>query len=80
MKCHVNHSFDRIREPTRFGIALNLIFPKLSSLNMRGFDHATILSPVFTVSARNAWHNDPLLCPKYDEKRVADDESRCSRK
>ena len=38
-------SSDRIREPTRFGIALNVIFPKLSSLNMRGFDHATILSP-----------------------------------
>ena len=35
---------NRIREPTRFGKAL---FPKLSSLNMRGFDHATILSPGF---------------------------------
>ena len=31
----------------RFGKALNLIIPKLSSLNMRGFDHATILSPSF---------------------------------
>ena len=28
---------------------------------MRGFDHATILSPVSTVSARNAWHNDLLF-------------------
>ena len=32
--------------------------PKISSQNMRGFDHATILSPVSTMSARNAWHND----------------------
>ena len=40
-------SSDRIRRPTRFGKALNLIFPKLSSQNMRGFDHATILSPSF---------------------------------
>ena len=38
------------------------------------------LLPVSTVSARNAWHNDPLLCPKYDEKRVADHEPRCLRK
>ena len=36
-----------IREPTRFGKALNLIFPKLSSQNVRGFDQATILSPSF---------------------------------
>ena len=36
-----------IRGPIRFGKALNLIFPKLSSHNMRGFDHATILSPSF---------------------------------
>ena len=38
---------DGIHAPKRFGIALNLIFPKLSLLNMRGFDHATILSPSF---------------------------------
>ena len=31
----------------RFGKALNLIFPNLSSLNMPGFDHETILSPSF---------------------------------
>ena len=36
-----------IRGPTRFGKALNLIFPKLSSQNMRGFDQVTILSPSF---------------------------------
>ena len=35
---------------------------------------------VSTVSARNAWHNGPHLCTKYDEKRVADCESRCLRK
>ena len=34
---------------------------------MRGFDHATILSPVSTVSARNAWHND--LLPFVTRKR-----------
>ena len=33
----------------------------LSSQNMRGFDHATILS---TVSARNACTMTCLLCPK----------------
>ena len=40
-------SSDRIRGPTRFGKGLNLIFPQLSSQNMRGFDHATIFSPSF---------------------------------
>ena len=39
--------FKVIRGPTRFEKALNLIFPKLSSENMRGFDQATILSPSF---------------------------------
>ena len=47
-----NHSvvficFKVIRGPTRFGKALNLIFPKLSSQNMSGFDQRTILSPSF---------------------------------
>ena len=36
-----------IRGPTRFGKAQNLIFLKLSSQNVRGFDHSTILSPSF---------------------------------
>ena len=51
----------RIHGLARFGKALDLIFPKLSSQNMRGFDHATILSPslISTVSARNTRHNDP---------------------
>ena len=40
-------SSDRIRGPTRFRKALNLIIPNLSSENMRGFDHATIISPSF---------------------------------
>ena len=35
------------RGPTRFGKALNLIFPKVSLKNMRDFDHATILSASF---------------------------------
>ena len=37
-------SSNRIRGPTRFGKALNLIFPKLSLQKMRGFGHATIFS------------------------------------
>ena len=37
----------RIHGLARFGKALDLIFPKLSSQNMRGFDHATILGPSF---------------------------------
>ena len=40
-------SSDRIRGPTCFRKALNVIFPKLSSQNICGFDHATILSPSF---------------------------------
>ena len=43
-----------IRGPTRFGKALNLIFPKLSSQNMRGFDQATILSLSFHGLSKNA--------------------------
>ena len=30
------------------------------------------LLPVSTVSARNALDPDALLCPKYDENRLAD--------
>ena len=33
------------------------------------------LFPVSTVSDRNARHNDPLLCPRYEDKRVSDYES-----
>ena len=40
-------SSDRVRGPTCFRKALNLIFPKISSQNMRGFHPATILSPSF---------------------------------
>ena len=68
----INASSDRIRGPIRFGEGLNLTFPNRSSQNMRGFDHASILIPVSTDSARNAWHNNPVLCPNYEEKRVAD--------
>ena len=38
---------DSICGPTRCEKALNLIFPKLSSQNVRGFDHTMILSPSF---------------------------------
>ena len=37
------------------------------------------LFPVSTVSPRNACHNDPHLCTRYEEKRVTDYESRCLR-
>ena len=47
---------------------------------MRGFDHATILSPSIHGVRKERLAQWPLLCPKYDEKRVADDESRCLRK
>ena len=63
-------SSDRIREPTRFGKAPNLIIPELSSLNMRGFDHVTILSPSFHGLRKDAWHNDPVLCPDYTKKNA----------
>ena len=35
---------------------------------MRGFDDATILSPVSTVCTRNAWHNGPLFVCKILRK------------
>ena len=38
---------DRIRGPTCSGKALNFIFPKLSSQNVRGLGHPTILIPSF---------------------------------
>ena len=47
---------------------------------MRGFDHPTNLSPSFHGLRWNAWQNDPLLCPKFEEKLVADYESRWLRK
>ena len=48
-------SSDRICGPTHFRKALNLIFPKLSLQNMRGFDQVTILSPSF-----HGLHKEPL--------------------
>ena len=48
---------------------------------MRGFDHATIFSPSFHgLRKERLARNDPLLGPKYEEKRVADYEYRCLRK
>ena len=54
---------------TRFGKALNLIFRKLSSQNMRGFDHATILSPIFHGLLKERLAQWPAFCnPKNDHK------------
>ena len=47
---------------------------------MRGFDHATIPTPSFHGLRKERLAQWPLLCPKYDDKRVADYESRCLRK
>ena len=68
--------------PTRCGKALNLIFSKLSSQNMRGVASITqrFLFPVSTVPQGTPGTMSPCLCPKYNEKRVADYESRCLRK
>ena len=51
-----------------FRKALNLIFPKLSSQNMRGFDHATILSPSFHGLRKERLAQWPAFCVlKYDQ-------------
>ena len=49
---------------------------------MRGFDHEMILSPMqFPRSLQGTPGTmSSHLCTKYDEKRVADYESRCLRK
>ena len=52
------------------------MFRKSSKFNLRKTCLASVtqrfLFPAPTASARNAWHNDPLLCRKYEEKRFAD--------
>ena len=55
------------RGPTSFGKVLNYSF--LSFLRKKCVASITqrFLVPVSTVSARNAWHNDPHLWIKYDE-------------
>ena len=55
-------SSDRIRGPTRFGKALNVIFPTLSSQNIRGFDHATILSYSFHGLRKERLAQWPAFC------------------
>ena len=48
---------------------------------MRGLDHATIPIPSFHGLRKERlaqW--SPLLCPKCEERRVTDYESRCLRK
>ena len=45
---------------------------------MRGVDHETILSPSFHgLRWEHLVQWPPILCPKYEEKRAADYESRC---
>ena len=61
-------SSDRIRGLTRFGKALNLIFPKLSSQNIVASTSQRFLVPVSTVSTRNAWHNDPPILTQKRQK------------
>ena len=51
-----------IRGPTRFGKALNLIFPKLSSQNMSGLDQATILNPSFYGLSKERLTQGPPIC------------------
>ena len=67
-------SSDRIRGPTRSGKALSRIYKSFLSL-LRKTCVASVtqrfLFPVFTVSARNAWNSNALLCHKYEEKRLA---------
>ena len=55
-------SSDRIRGPTCFQKALNLIFHKLSSQNMRCFNHATILSPSFHGLRKEHLEQWPAFC------------------
>ena len=62
-------SSNRIRGPTRFGKAPNLIFPRLSSQNIPGFDNATILSPSFHILRKERLAQWPAFCVlKYDQK------------
>ena len=55
-------SSERIRGPTLFGKAQNLIFPKLSSQNMCGFDRATIPSPSFHGLRKERLVQWPAFC------------------
>ena len=59
-----------IRGPTRFGKALNLIFPKLSSQNVRGFDQVTILSPSFHGLSKERLTQLPLFVYKIRRKTL----------
>ena len=70
-------SNDRIHGPTRSGKATSyaLIFPKLSSQNMHGALNmlsvtSRLLSPVSTVSARNAWDHNLLLASIREKKET----------
>ena len=62
-------SSDRIHGRTCFGKALNLIFPKLSSQNMRDFDHVMILSPSFHGLHKEHLAQWPLICVQNTMKK-----------
>ena len=65
-----NQRFQAMEFVDRHVSEKNLIFPKLSSQNMRSFLTKRFLVPVSTVFARNAWHNDPPhLTPKRQKCR-----------
>ena len=68
----------RIRGPTCFRKALNLIFLKLSSQNICGFDRALILSPSFNGLRKEGLAQWPPFCAlNLTKKCVADYESDC---
>ena len=53
---------NRIRGLTRSGKALNLIFPKHSLQNMRGFSHTKILIPSFQNRRHEYLGPQPSFC------------------
>ena len=69
-------SSDRIRGPKRFGKALNLISTKLSSQNMRGFSHATILSPKFHGLHKERLAQWPAFCDLKNGPKIPGGTSR----
>ena len=69
-------SSNRIRGPTRFRKALKAFFAKHVWLRSRNDSYSQFLrSPQGTPGTMT-----PLLCNKYEGKRVADYEFRCLRK
>ena len=56
--------------PVREKLLIALIFPKLSSQTCVASVTQRLLFPGSTVSARNAWDHDALLCHKYEGKKT----------